>query len=149
MNQGIHNIFIVIPQFIITGLAAIIFAIFEPGKSIHGSHPGGVVAPINGTSVSLMGRISTNSFLSRQVDEGVAKEGVNSVAVVFRLAFSRLMLTYVLQTDKCQFQSRGSDDRNCVCSLLAACKGVEAQMNKRAVLDHTRTLRLVYQYIVL
>ncbi|KAF9515837.1 hypothetical protein BS47DRAFT_1444339, partial [Hydnum rufescens UP504] len=30
---GIHNVFVVIPQFLVTGLSAIIFAIFEPNRS--------------------------------------------------------------------------------------------------------------------
>jgi len=88
---GIHNIFIVIPQLIIAGLASIVFAIFEPGKSVlHGHHPGNVIPAMNGTSVSLTEDPSQNvtaaALLWRQVEGGVvAKEGVNSVAVIFRI----------------------------------------------------------------
>jgi hypothetical protein len=32
--QGIHNVFVVIPQFLVTGLSSIIFAIFEPGRTV-------------------------------------------------------------------------------------------------------------------
>jgi solute carrier family 45 protein 1/2/4 len=78
-NQGIHNIFIVIPQFIITGIASIIFAIFEPDKSI--LHSGNVLPSINGTTSS---QNATRDLLWRQADPVVAKEGVNSVAVIFR-----------------------------------------------------------------
>ncbi|KAJ7594111.1 major facilitator superfamily domain-containing protein [Mycena floridula] len=38
---GIHNIFIVIPQFLITGLASLIFAIFDPQKSVIQTPPSG------------------------------------------------------------------------------------------------------------
>ena len=41
MSQGIHNLFIVIPQFIVTGVSSIIFAIFDPDQSVlHGGHGG-------------------------------------------------------------------------------------------------------------
>ncbi|KAI6132963.1 MFS general substrate transporter [Pisolithus croceorrhizus] len=52
---GIHNVFIVLPQFLVTGLSAFIFAILDPEKSVlHGHHPGSsmpVGAPGNGTTV--------------------------------------------------------------------------------------------------
>ncbi|GAA5836239.1 hypothetical protein JCM3766R1_003465 [Sporobolomyces carnicolor] len=35
---GCHNIYLVLPQFVVTALSSIIFAIFDPGKSILGSH---------------------------------------------------------------------------------------------------------------
>ncbi|KAG8908297.1 hypothetical protein FRB99_007831 [Tulasnella sp. 403] len=40
---GIHNIFVVIPQFLVTGLSSILFALLEPHKSVldqgHAGHP--------------------------------------------------------------------------------------------------------------
>ena len=71
LTQGIHNIFAVIPQFLITGVAAIIFAIFEPNKSI--LHSGNALPPppMNGTTV----------------DEPVVvmkEKGVNSFVIVFQ-----------------------------------------------------------------
>jgi solute carrier family 45 protein 1/2/4 len=50
-SQGIHNVAIVVPQFLVTGLSSIIFALFESG--ISGVHPGaghagaGVGGPVN------------------------------------------------------------------------------------------------------
>ena len=38
--QGIHNIFIVIPQFLVTGLSAAIFAIFDGAAAAPGHAPG-------------------------------------------------------------------------------------------------------------
>ncbi|KAJ3761600.1 hypothetical protein EV360DRAFT_37460 [Lentinula raphanica] len=41
---GIHNIFVVMPQLIVTGLSSVIFALVDPAKSVlHGSHPGGTL----------------------------------------------------------------------------------------------------------
>jgi solute carrier family 45 protein 1/2/4 len=71
LTQGIHNIFAVIPQFLITGVAAIIFAIFEPNKSILHSGSALPPPPMNGTTV----------------DEPVVvmkEEGVNSFVIVFQ-----------------------------------------------------------------
>lgn len=78
--QGIHNIFIVIPQFLVTGLSSIIFAIFEPDKSVlHGHHPGntkpgGIIPPLNGTEISS----------ARQEAPLERDDGPNSVAIIFR-----------------------------------------------------------------
>ncbi|TFK31761.1 major facilitator superfamily domain-containing protein [Crucibulum laeve] len=42
---GIHNVFVVVPQFLITGLSAIVFAIFDPQKSVLPAHHSGGAAP--------------------------------------------------------------------------------------------------------
>ncbi|KAI6144983.1 MFS general substrate transporter [Pisolithus tinctorius] len=51
---GIHNIFIVLPQFLVTGLSSFIFAVLDPEKSVlHGHRPGSpmpIGAPGNGTT---------------------------------------------------------------------------------------------------
>jgi len=62
----------VIPQFLVTGLASIVFAIVEPDKSVvHGHHPG--IITHNGTS--------TGTKLGREVE---SSGGPNSVAIIFR-----------------------------------------------------------------
>ena len=33
LGKGLHNIYIVIPQFIVTGVSSVIFALFDPDKS--------------------------------------------------------------------------------------------------------------------
>jgi len=99
---GIHNIFIVIPQFIITGFASIIFAIFEPDKSVlHGNHPSSVIPPTNKTSNSLTQDLSqnmTSALLWSRADEDmvVAKAGVNTVAVIFRIGGLSTAIAFVL-----------------------------------------------------
>jgi solute carrier family 45 protein 1/2/4 len=73
--------FIVVPQFLVTGLSSIIFAIFDPQKSVlHGHHPGNAI-PVDDT-------ITTSGDVMRQIldpDEDLsAKTGPNSVAIIFR-----------------------------------------------------------------
>jgi solute carrier family 45 protein 1/2/4 len=44
---GIHNVFLVLPQFIVTFLSSIIFYLMEPDKSIPAHPPAGGVIPIH------------------------------------------------------------------------------------------------------
>ncbi|KIM76089.1 hypothetical protein PILCRDRAFT_826740 [Piloderma croceum F 1598] len=80
---GIHTIFAVIPQFLITGLAAIIFAIFEPNKS--NLHSGNALpSPLmNGTSVN-------------EPVVVMKEEGVNSFVVVFQIGGAGAAIACVL-----------------------------------------------------
>lgn len=83
LTQGLHNICIVIPQFLVTGMSSIIFALFDPDKSaIHrGTAPNGPtpVPPANGT-VSVAG---VNEFFARA--EGVANGASGgSIALIFK-----------------------------------------------------------------
>ncbi|KAG2126871.1 major facilitator superfamily domain-containing protein [Suillus bovinus] len=79
---GIHNIFIVVPQFLVTGLSSIIFAIFDPQKSVlHGHHPGNAI-PVNGTIIT-SGDVM-RQILDRDQDPSV-KTGPNAIAIIFRL----------------------------------------------------------------
>lgn len=67
-SQGLHNIFIVIPQFLVTGLASIIFAVLDPNKSVIHAGP----------ATTTEGE--TNPIITRD-DES---KGGNSVAIIFR-----------------------------------------------------------------
>ncbi|KAJ8595741.1 MFS general substrate transporter [Rhizopogon salebrosus TDB-379] len=79
---GIHNMFIVIPQFLVTGLSSIIFAMFDPQKSVlHGPHPGNTL-PANGT-IATSGNV-TGQLLDRDDDPSVTGHP-NSIAIIFRL----------------------------------------------------------------
>ncbi|KAF8839456.1 MFS general substrate transporter [Paxillus ammoniavirescens] len=78
---GIHNMFIVIPQFLVTGLSSIIFAIFDPDKSVlHGHHPGNT-QPGNGTVTPAAQDVARHLF-SRS-DE-LSQTQPNSIAIIFR-----------------------------------------------------------------
>ncbi|KAF8585650.1 MFS general substrate transporter [Ramaria rubella] len=87
---GIHNVFIVIPQFIITGLSSILFAIMDPDKSVLPSHgttarPGGLPGPSigNTTEGHLLARASV-SILPRAEGEATTRSA-DSVAVIFQI----------------------------------------------------------------
>ncbi|KAG1752015.1 major facilitator superfamily domain-containing protein [Suillus lakei] len=90
---GIHNMFIVVPQFLVTGLSSIIFAIFDPQKSVlHGHHPGNAI-PVNGT-------IATSGDVMRQIldrdEDPSGKTGPNSIAIIFRLGGVAAAVAFVL-----------------------------------------------------
>ncbi|KAH0825774.1 hypothetical protein J3R83DRAFT_8938 [Lanmaoa asiatica] len=78
---GIHNMFIVIPQFLVTGLSSIIFAIFDPDKSVlHGHHPGNT-QPGNGT-ITPASQDAARQLFSRSDD--LSQTRPNSIAIIFR-----------------------------------------------------------------
>jgi hypothetical protein len=73
--------FIVVPQFLVTGLSSIIFAIFDPQKSVlHSHHPGNAI-PVDGTNTT-SGDVM-RQILDRDEDPSV-KTGPNSIAIIFR-----------------------------------------------------------------
>ncbi|KAF9219205.1 MFS general substrate transporter [Gyrodon lividus] len=79
---GIHNIFIVIPQFLVTGLSSIIFSIFDPDNSVlHGYHPGNT-QPGNGTMTPAAQDVT--GYLLTRLDE-LSQSKPNSIAIIFRL----------------------------------------------------------------
>ncbi|GAA5866002.1 hypothetical protein JCM3774_005554 [Rhodotorula dairenensis] len=69
---GCHNIFLVLPQFLVTGLASIIFALFAPNHSVLGHHPAAAVTP---PSTGLDGPLSgSDSTLSASLEEYAADD---------------------------------------------------------------------------
>ena len=81
--QGLHNICVVIPQFLVTGMSSIIFALLDPDKSVihHGKTPNAPVPvpPANGTTSA----VDVNEFLSRA--EGVVgKASGGSISLIFK-----------------------------------------------------------------
>ncbi|KAI6041575.1 major facilitator superfamily domain-containing protein [Pisolithus marmoratus] len=114
---GIHNIFIVLPQFLVTGLSAFIFSLLDPEKSVlHGHHPGSAMpigAPGNGTiALSVDGvdgpGLSSRAFqmvgkkvvqlLSARAEgeDGIASSNPNAIAVVFSLGGFASIAAFVL-----------------------------------------------------
>jgi hypothetical protein len=109
--QGIHNIFVVTPQFLVTGLSSLIFALFEPAKSVlHGSHPGKTLPPAgaNGTLPDAAADAAAGiaeagvKLLLRAADvldvaaDDERVDGVNSVAVIFRIGGAAAVVACVL-----------------------------------------------------
>lgn len=83
--QGIHNLFIVIPQFISSGLTSLVFAIFDPSKSVVHDREPGVRLPGNGTRLAVPGNNTILSTLfSTEGTDDKPDPTVNSVAVIFR-----------------------------------------------------------------
>ena len=79
--QGIHNMFIVIPQFLVTGLASIIFAIVDPGQSVLHGHQAGNTPPGDET-LTPSSEDAVRRLFARSGD--VSQTGPNSIVIVFR-----------------------------------------------------------------
>ena len=88
LYQGIHNLFIVIPQFLSTGLTSLIFAITDRARSIPDEQPivGLEGNSLNATVATDVIAASVQLFVS-DGDENAMRSG-NSVAIVFRYATS-------------------------------------------------------------
>ncbi|KAI0299351.1 major facilitator superfamily domain-containing protein [Multifurca ochricompacta] len=96
---GIHNIFIVVPQFLVTGLTALLFAILEPHKSVlHGDHPGKTPPILNTTTTSITDN-SINAFAASRQEIEINQQppsGPNSVAIIFRIGGIWALIAFVL-----------------------------------------------------
>ncbi|KAI0279577.1 major facilitator superfamily domain-containing protein [Russula aff. rugulosa BPL654] len=94
---GIHNIFVVIPQFLVTGLTALLFAILEPQRSVlHGSHPGTIPPNLNTTASSIVNNNSTASPATSRQDTVSPISGPSSVAIIFRIGGIWAIVAFVL-----------------------------------------------------
>lgn len=70
-SQGIHNIFIVIPQFLVTGFSAVLFALFDPKRPALPAHRGPVAPghqPVNGTVRLAIGNETVTDVVARSVE---------------------------------------------------------------------------------
>jgi hypothetical protein len=93
--QGIHNIFIVIPQFLVTGFAALLFAIVDPEKPAFpghrapvAPHPGPVTNVTLGLSKNITDSvIKASRHMLRSTEVGDASHS-NSVVYIFRYVLS-------------------------------------------------------------
>ncbi|EJD35081.1 MFS general substrate transporter [Auricularia subglabra TFB-10046 SS5] len=75
---GIHNIFVVVPQFLVSGLSSLIFAFFEPEKTT--PHPGVADVPIKGVN----GTLPKAAALFRR-DPEFAQSGSDALGLIFRI----------------------------------------------------------------
>ncbi|KAJ3893640.1 major facilitator superfamily domain-containing protein [Lentinula edodes] len=99
---GIHNIFVVIPQFLVTGLSSIIFALVDPAKSVlRGSHPGGTLGPalnhttLGGAIPRYVVRDDTEDELE-MIQELQASATSNSVVYIFRVGGVSALIAFIL-----------------------------------------------------
>jgi len=74
---GIHNIFIVVPQFLATGLSSVIFATLDPNKSSHLGPAVNVTIPVG-------------------IEGKQPKDGPNSVAIIFQVGGVSAAIAFVL-----------------------------------------------------
>jgi len=98
---GIHNVFIVIPQFIISGLSSILFAIMDPDKSVLASHgpPANPGSPpdIPGGNETINPPLFAMSHIMLPRAKGeVATRSPDSVAVIFRIGGVSAAIAFVL-----------------------------------------------------
>ena len=90
LRQGINNIFIVIPQFLVTGVSAIIFAIFDPLKTrgaVRFSEP----VTVNGTTIRIANATAraARTIANRENAPDYDSDGKsNSVVYIFRCVVS-------------------------------------------------------------
>ena len=83
-SQGIHNLFIVIPQFISSGLVSLIFALFDPAKTVQHKRsisPGQsqIESAWTGNSRSDLTQLNV-----RQAEEVTEAGGGSAIAIIFR-----------------------------------------------------------------
>lgn len=95
---GIHNVFIVIPQFLVTALSSVIFAIFDPQKSVVPGH-----SATNATVVATAGNITTlleDTILPRALEHAGRAEAEaassGSIVYIFRFGGVTAMVAFVL-----------------------------------------------------
>jgi len=92
---GLHNICVVIPQFLVTGMSSIIFALFDPDKSaIHRGKAPNAPAPVN----PLNGTVSTvdvNEFFTRTEEVGDGASG-GSVGLIFKISGISSTIAFIL-----------------------------------------------------
>ncbi|EJD02015.1 MFS general substrate transporter [Fomitiporia mediterranea MF3/22] len=97
---GIHNLFIVVPQFISTAFTSLIFALFDPAKSVPPGPDPGLGIPGNGTFPNAVRNdtvdASATMFYPRQEMGEAAARGANSVAVIFRVGGIAATLAFIL-----------------------------------------------------
>ncbi|KAJ4480223.1 major facilitator superfamily domain-containing protein [Lentinula aciculospora] len=111
---GIHNIFIVMPQFLVTGLSSIIFALVDPQKSvIHGVHSGGTLGValnhtavvMNNTTARVSSAISGGAIfmLRDDTEDEVAmiqdlqtSATSNSIVYIFRIGGISALIAFIL-----------------------------------------------------
>ncbi|KAG8871456.1 hypothetical protein FRB98_000773, partial [Tulasnella sp. 332] len=88
---GIHNIFVVIPQFLVTGLSSILFALLEPEHSVldqgHAGHPAaGNIPSKNVTDIAAAAAMAAPKFLlTREAPVEAEATGADSIGIIFRV----------------------------------------------------------------
>lgn len=93
---GIHNVFVVLPQFVVTLMASIIFHIMEPGTGdgIAPKHPNAIPLPIP-ISDNINGTIAESVRLMAR--EGMVEGGSSdAVGLIFRLVAISIAVVFIV-----------------------------------------------------
>ncbi|KAF8056981.1 major facilitator superfamily domain-containing protein [Lyophyllum atratum] len=97
---GIHNVFIVVPQFLVTGLSAVIFAIFDPAvqPQPHILPPAAPPPPLPTTGSPSTSELVRGVIRGLVREEGEGERGgeSNSVVYIFRLGGVSALIAGVL-----------------------------------------------------
>jgi len=94
-----HNIYLVLPQFLVTALSSIIFAILDPGKSVLGSH-----APSTSDSATKTEKMKRSVVVglvrlvrrAEEVSEGGEEKGYSSLSLIFQ-SVSRFVESFIVE----------------------------------------------------
>ena len=83
LEKGLHNICIVIPQFLVTGMASIIFALFDPDKSaIHRGKAQDIPVPVPPANGTIPGAVADMRFARAEGVSDGASGG--SIGLLFK-----------------------------------------------------------------
>ncbi|GAA5953409.1 hypothetical protein JCM3765_005030 [Sporobolomyces pararoseus] len=102
---GCHNIYLVLPQFLVTALSSIIFAILDPGKSVLGAHaPTTSTSSDEVTAADRSKRFVTESvqlLVERAVDEtgsdgGKSQKGSSALSLIFQIGGISALVSMVI-----------------------------------------------------
>ncbi|KAG8915320.1 hypothetical protein FRC01_003705 [Tulasnella sp. 417] len=85
---GIHNIFVVIPQFLVTGLSSILFALLEPHKSVldqgHAGHPAAGNVPNKNITDATTAVVADVVRATLEPREAPVEGSGDSIGIIFR-----------------------------------------------------------------
>lgn len=86
---GIHNIFVVIPQFLVTGLSSILFALLEPHKSVldqgHAGHPAAGNVPNKNITEAASAAAAEVIRATLEPREAPVEGSGDSIGIIFRI----------------------------------------------------------------
>ncbi|KAG8908718.1 hypothetical protein FRC01_007266 [Tulasnella sp. 417] len=86
---GIHNIFVVIPQFLVTGLSSILFALLEPHKSVldqgHAGHPAAGNVPNKNITDATTAVVADVVRATLEAREAPVEGSGDSIGIIFRI----------------------------------------------------------------
>ncbi|KAH7098181.1 MFS general substrate transporter [Auriculariales sp. MPI-PUGE-AT-0066] len=90
---GIHNVFVVIPQFVASGLSSLIFAVFEPERTTPHPSVADVPPPAGAGAGAIPADATDNPFLDgralswmgRRADAEVQQAGSDAMGIIFRI----------------------------------------------------------------